>query len=202
MKFPWATRSRNVHTNFCMIMKISHSIIVSCVTLLLLASSAFAAERFVFDTSQTIIAFSGSFLGFTDITGSFSDYDGYFSVNKRQPEASRIRIILKSSGIRTGSRELDTILQGEYWFNSRQFPEIRFVSTKLQKRGRVAILTGNLTVIGQTKSITLTIRPEPVTDSNQRCFNATGRIDLSDFGMDYSIPLKVRLTIHAVGIRQ
>lgn len=181
-------------------MKVFYYVLLLSTTLLLFTLPALAAERFVFDKALTAITFSASAFGLMDVVGQFDDYDGSLWIDDAHPEASQINIVLRSASVRTFSRELDKVLRGEHWFNSHQFPEIRFVSTGIKVHGQKAILTGNLTFIGQVRPLTLTIHAVQVARSEERCFDAIGVLDLSDFGS--FLLSRVQLTVHAVGIRQ
>lgn len=186
-------------------MKISGYIILLILILLPSIPPALGAERFVFDKAQTIITFFASSLDLLDITGTFDDYDGSLLFNEIHPDESQVNIVLRSSGIRTSNRALDSMLRGKHWFNSDQFPEIRFVSTKVLVTGsKTALMVGNLTLRGRTKPIVFAVRFESVSGSDKRSFEATATIKLSDFDLAYFPALvvkNVQLFVHAVAVK-
>ena len=74
--------------------------------------------------------------------------------------------------------------------NAKAFPEITFRSTKVERTGdRTARITGDLTLLGQTRPITLdatltgAIKDYPMLGGPALGFTATGKFKRSDFGM-------------------
>ena len=81
------------------------------------------------------------------------------------------------------------------WFDAEKFPTMRFVSTKVVKTGeRTADVTGNLTLHGVTRPVTLkaTFKAAAVNPMNKIYtigFNAKGVIKRTDFGVSKYAPL-------------
>ena len=76
--------------------------------------------------------------------------------------------------------------------NVEEFPTMSFTSTQVEKLDpRTARVTGDLTMLGVTKPITLTVNVDADPSANGRAvaFVATGRIARSEFGMIFGIPL-------------
>jgi len=175
------------------------------------ASSTRANEKYTFDKDHTSIFFSVSRFGFLEIGGEFSEYDGYFVFYADHPEKDKIAITFYPAGIHTADEETDATLQGPKFFNATQFPQMRFVSTKITPTDKDnALITGNLTLLDVTKPVTLNAHfakiDEDQNDEGDYAvrFSATGIIQRSDFGMDYMIPIigdEVRLRIQVQGIR-
>jgi polyisoprenoid-binding protein YceI len=178
---------------------------------LLLASiqPAHADEHYVLDKAHTAIRFSvSSFFGLSDITGAFTKYGGDFVFCIPDPDEDRIAVTLYSSGIHTPDGDRDEELQGPHFFNAAQFPEIRFVSTKVRVvNENDAVAEGTLTLLGITKPVTMQVHflqrdAAPGSDAHVVNFSASGIIKRSDFGMTYLDPFigdEVRLRIEAKG---
>lgn len=184
---------------------------LALVTALLCISSPALADRYTFDKSHTYINFYINHLGFSDMLGRFTDYEGNFEFDEENPAATTINFSLLPSGIHTSSDLLDSKLQGPDFFNTAQFPDIRFVSTNVDITGEnTADVTGNLTLIGVTKPVILHVRLNktgynPITSLYQAGFNATATIRRSDFGMTTLLPDvgdEVRLDLSAEAVNQ
>jgi len=177
--------------------------------ILLLAGPALAADRYEFDKSHTNIVFFINHVGFSNMVGLFTNYDGHFTFDPKKPEESTIDITIKPTGIRTSSTALDEHLQKPEFFNTEKFPEIKFVSTGVkitsEKTGDV---TGNVTMLGVTKPAVLHVTfnksdYHPVTKDLIAGFSAEATIKRSDFGMTTGIPMvgdEVRLIIETEGV--
>ena len=185
-------------------------IISRILTLLIISVSAPAyADHYEFDKAHTHIVFYVNHLGFSDMLGQFTSYDGTFQFDQKKPETSAIDVTLKPDGIRTTSELLDHVLQGENFFNTSQYPDIRFVSTSIKvTSANTGDVTGNLTMLGTTKPITLHVRfnkadYQPVTNLYIAGFNAQTTLKRADFGMSYGIPMvgdDVRVEISTEGV--
>jgi len=69
---------------------------------------------------------------------------------------------------------------------------VSFVSTQVEKLdSRAARVTGNLTMLGVTRSIVLTVNvdADPLAKGRAVAFVATGTIRRSEFGMPFGVPL-------------
>ena len=176
---------------------------------LLFATPAFAADRYEFDKSHTNILFFINHLGLSEMVGVFTDYDGHFTFDPKEPEKSTVDVTLKPTGIRTSSEALDKHLQAKDFFNSEQFPTIRFVSTGIKVTGaNTGDVTGNVTMLGITKPAVLHVRfnkadYHPMTKDFVAGFAAEAMLKRSVFGMTTGIPMvgdDVRLVIHTEGV--
>lgn len=177
---------------------------------MLIATPAYA-DHYEFDKSHTHIAFYVNHLGFSDMLGQFTSYSGSFDFDENHPEQSKIDVTLKPSGIRTSSDILDHVLQGSAFFNTDAYPDIRFTSTSTTVTGKnTGDVTGNLTMLGVTKPVTLHVRYNksgynPVTSLYVSGFNAEATLKRSDFGMTNLIPqvsdeVRVELSAEAINL--
>lgn len=178
------------------------------VTLSLVTAPALA-DKYDFDKSHTTIMFYVNHLGLSDMVGVMTEYDGSFTFDQQTPEKSSVDVSIRPTGIRTSSDELDKKLQNTDFFNTEKFPEIRFVSKKIDITGeRTGNITGDLTLLGVTKPATLKVTfnkadYHPFTQYFVAGFSATTTIKRSEFGMSNLIPMvgdEVRLEIQTEGI--
>lgn len=90
------------------------------------------------------------------------------------------------------SASMNDYLRSEVFFNVTRFPDMRFVSTSVEKRDENhARVTGDLTMLGVTRPISLDVEvARKLAGTNQRVgFKATGVINRLDFGMNSGYPL-------------
>ena len=169
------------------------------------------ADRYIFDKSHSYIDFYVNHLGFSEMQGRFTDYDGYFNYDEANPAASEINFSLTASGIHTSSEILDAKLQGTDFFDASHFPDMRFISTNVNITGEnTADITGSFTLRGIIKPVTLhvtlnKIGYSPVTNLYVVGFKANTVIKRSDFGMTTLLPDvgdDVRLDLSAEAINQ
>lgn len=181
----------------------------TAIAIALAASPAFAApEQFAVDKPHTMVAFSVDRQGLTKMLGRFTKVDGEFAVDRDNPNASNVSLTIDTSSIFTGFEARDKHLRSPDFFNAQEFPQMKFVSTKVERTGeKTAKVTGNLTLLGVTKPVTLDvtlngIKPNPRTKKDLVGFSARGSLKRSDFGMKYlmgAIGDEVSLMIELLG---
>src|SRR5215831_4961485 len=92
-----------------------------------------------------------------------------------------------------GSPSFNDFVKSAALLNVERFPTMSFASTQVEKvDAHTARITGNLTLLlGVTKPITLTVdvAPDPAAKGRAVAFVAKGRIQRSEFGMMFGIPL-------------
>lgn len=189
------------------------NIFASALAALLLVSAAAQAapERYVFDPAHTQIFFSVEHLGFSHSTGRFAKFDGGFTFDQDNPEASSVEVTIDTASIDMGMPEWDAHLKNADFFNVEKFPAMTFKSTKVEKTGeKTGKITGDLTLLGVTKPVTLDVTfnkagVHPYSKSMIAGFSATGTLKRSEFDMNYGLPGvgdEVALRIEVEGIRQ
>jgi polyisoprenoid-binding protein YceI len=190
-----------------------HVVLSAAALLSIAAAPAIAApETFAIDPAHSTAIFRINHLGFSNTWGAFTDVAGTFVVDKDAPANSKVSVVIKTQSVTTNHAKRDDHLRSPDFLNAAEFPEMKFVSTKVEKSGdKTARITGNLTLLGVTKPVVLEAvevgeGPHPMRkDQYHLGFSAKGKIKRSEFGMNYSVPAigdDVDLVIEVEGIRQ
>ena len=152
------------------------------------------AELYVLEKPHTQILFNVSHLGFSKSYGKFLKFDGEFHFDPTKVEDSKINVIINTASIEMNDGKWNDHLKNADFFNVEKFPEMTFTSTAIQKTGEnTGLVTGNLTLLGVTKPITLNVTYNktdihPFTKETVAGFSARGSLKRSDFGMTYGLP--------------
>ena len=153
-----------------------------------------ADGSYTLDRSHATVTFRISHLGYSQYTGRFNAVDAALTLNAADPSKSQLTAKLTPSSIDVNNPELQDILRGAQYFNVTQFPEITFASTKIIRTARnVGLVTGDLTMLGVTKPMTMTVtfndaKMDPYASVYAVGFSATATIKRSDWGMKTLIP--------------
>jgi len=116
-----------------------------------------APDTYTIDKQHTEAAFQVRHI-LTKVRGTFRDVDGIISWDKGNPAKSSVEFRLKTVSIDTGVAQRDNHLRSQDFFWAEKYPEIVFVSTKIVPKGATEFeVTGNLTIRGVTKVITLPV---------------------------------------------
>jgi len=117
-----------------------------------------AADTWVVDPNHSQASFRIRHL-VSNVTGRFNQFEGTIQVDKENPTASSVVFKIVAASIDTGNERRDGHLKSADFFDVENNPEITFTSTKVEpKGGDLYHVTGNLTMHGVTKEITLPVQ--------------------------------------------
>lgn len=141
------------------------------------------------DPAHTHIGFVIDAAGWPQTHGRFTRFQGKIALDFDNPHASSVSFRVAANSVDAGSSSLDDYLRGNQFFNVASYPYISFVSTRVEKiDARHARVTGNLTLLGVTRPISLGVEVDR--RAGQRvALRATGTIDRSAFGMTSGFPV-------------
>lgn len=171
-----------------------------------------AAADYVIDTqgAHASVQFKISHLGYSWLVGRFNDFSGKFSYDEKAPNASTVEVTIRTASLDSNHAERDKHLRSKDFFDVEKYPEARFVSTAFKDNGDgTAVLTGNLTLKGVTKPVTIAVQhvgagPDPW-GGYRRGFQGSTTLTLRDFGIDYDLgpaSREAELFLSVEGIRQ
>lgn len=158
------------------------------------------------DSGHTQVLFTVNHMGFSEYTGQFTQPTGSLTLDPKNPAASSVSITFPIDKVSTTVAPLDAHLKTPDFFDAAKFPTGTFTSTRIVAHGTGATITGNLTLKGVTRPVTLAatfVGAGPGMMGAKKTnvgFHATTTIKRSDFGINYGIPLisdEVRLQINA-----
>jgi polyisoprenoid-binding protein YceI len=168
-------------------------------------------EGYIIDPSHSGVVFGWNHFGFSNPSARFDKIEGSLLLDKADLTKSAISVTLPLDGLDTGVSKLDEELKGPEFFDAAKYPAITFKSTKVEKIGENGLkVTGELTVHGVTKSVTLDAKVNKigifeipgVIKAAAAGFDATTVIKRSDFGVTKYVPavsdeIPVRITLDA-----
>jgi polyisoprenoid-binding protein YceI len=146
------------------------------------------------DAAHTDILFLVSHFGYSNSFGSFGDFDIDLAFDQENPENSTLSVVVRPVSVDTTVPKLDEHLRKADFFGVDANPEVTFVATEIKITGeKTGTVTGDLTLLGVTKPITLDVTfnkaaPHPIAKRPAVGFSATGTIKRTDFGMDTYAP--------------
>jgi polyisoprenoid-binding protein YceI len=121
------------------------------------APQAAAAQPGVFkvDPVHSSVAFSIRHF-VSQVVGRFKDFAGTIRYDPQHPADSSVQFTVQAASIDTDNEARDKDLRSEHFFDVEKFPTLSFTSTKVTPKGANAFdVTGNLTIHGVTKAVTI-----------------------------------------------
>ena len=162
--------------------------------LLVFAASAQAEPvTFKIDNSHTYPHFTYSHFGFSKQTHKFDKTSGKVVID-RAAQTGSADVSIDVASVNTGFALFDEHIQAEDYFHTAKYPTITFKSDKMAFKGDQPVsLTGDLTIKGVTKPVTLAIThfkcmPHPMLKVEACGANATAEVKRSDFNMGKNVP--------------
>jgi polyisoprenoid-binding protein YceI len=129
---------------------------------------------------------------FTNVRGMFQQPSGTIMLDEATPANSKVNATINVKSMTTGVEERDTHLKGPDFFDVAKYPVITFVSTSFSKSSATSYsVTGNLTMHGVTKPVTLAVTaPPPFNHAGgiRRGIEATTSVNRKDFGLLWDFP--------------
>ncbi|GAA1159589.1 YceI family protein [Nocardioides aquiterrae] len=114
---------------------------------------------YTIDPTHTRIGFSTRHAMVTTVRGQFKEFAGTAHVDSQNPANSRVELTIQTSSIDTGVADRDAHLRSADFFNADENKEITFSSTNVERDGEDWVVTGNLTLNGVSKPVTITFEP-------------------------------------------
>jgi len=156
------------------------------------ASASAEAATFKIDNVHSGVVFKVKHLGVSHSIGRFNKISGDFTWDGTKPDSATINVTIDAGSIDTNNSGRDGHLNGPDFFNTKEFPEIKFVSKSLTKSGDNWELAGDLTLLGKTNSVKAKFEFLGEKDGGARAgyvagWDATFTIKRSDFGMNYGV---------------
>lgn len=173
------------------------------------ATTLAAPITYTFDTVHSRLTFHVSHLGFSNSVGQLSVAPGTFTFDTADWSTGRVTATLPADSLTFGDAKWDAHMKSADFLDAAKYPTITFTATKVEQTAgtNTGTLTGDLTLHGVTKSVTLQLRlngagAHPFYKVPAIGFTATGKLKRSDFGVAGYIPmvgdeLEVRLEVEA-----
>ena len=147
------------------------------------------------DPAHTSVHFSVRHMMVSNVRGEFRKTSATIKYDRDNPANSSVEATIDASSIATHDDQRDAHLKSADFLDVAKFPTITFRSTKVQPHSGGGKLTGNLTIHGVTREITLEVEgPTPeIKDpwGKQRIgASATGTLNRKDFGLNWNTALE------------
>lgn len=152
------------------------------------------ARTFAVDKSHSEATFQVRHL-ITKVRGHFSDFEGAIAYDEASPERASVSLTIQAASIDTSEPDRDTHLRSADFFAVEEFPTVTFHSAAVMKQGGNSLrVTGDLTIHGVTKSITV-----PVTflgaakdpwGNSRIAFEGEYTINRKEFGLNWNAALE------------
>ena len=182
--------------------------IILAMTLGSLGMAVQAADTFKIDPVESSVVFSVAY-GVSNFYGRFNDVSGTVVLDKADPSKSSIELTVPVESVDTHNEKRDQHLKGPDFFNAKQFPVMTFKSKKVESSGDTYKVTGDFTLHGVTKPLTLEIKKGGEGKGVEGEIRSGGEthftIKRSDYGMNFMqgpVGDEINIVVSLEGIKQ
>lgn len=163
-----------------------------------------------FDPAHSQIQFAVKHMGISTVRGVFERFTGTIDEENGTPTAVTVEIEIAS--LTTNNEQRDAHLRGSDFFDAEAHPKATFALTTFDRSGDTVTATGDLTIRGITKPVTLTgevggpakdpwgnqkVSAELETQISRKDFGLTWNVALEAGGVLVSDAVKIRIDVQA-----
>ena len=146
------------------------------------------------DPTHTTIGFSVRHAMVSKVRGNFSDFAGSAIIDGANLAASSVEVTIQAGSIDTKNADRDGHLVSADFLDVENFPTLTFTSTNVAVNGADVTITGDLTIHGVTRSVTVefeyigtSLDPFGFTRMG---FEGTAKISRKDFSLVWNAALE------------
>ena len=154
------------------------------------------ASSWTIDSAHSGVEFQIRHLGVSNVHGTFHKVAGTVKLDEKDITKSTVEATIDANSVNTDEPKRDEHLKSPDFFNVEKFSTITFKSTSIANAGGKLKLTGDLTLDGVTKPVTLDLDGPAAPQKGMggktvSGFSATGVLHRTDFnfGAKYGAPI-------------
>jgi polyisoprenoid-binding protein YceI len=165
-------------------------------TLALVPALAFGqTSTWNIDSAHSHASFSIRHLVISNVRGEMGKVTGTVTLDDKDITRSTVEATIDVTGIDTREPKRDEHLRSPEFFDAAKYPTITFKSTKVEKEGDGLKVTGNLTMRGVTKPVTLEVAGPTAEIKDpwgmaRRGVSAKAKLNRQDYGVSWSKALE------------
>jgi polyisoprenoid-binding protein YceI len=170
---------------------VKKSCIALVLSLALFAPALAVAEPAVYkvDTDHSGVSFTIRHF-VSNVPGRFEDFTGTIKYDPQNPGGSSVEFTVQVTSIDTANSDRDNHLRAPDFFDAQKFPTWTFVSNKVARKDANTLdVTGDLTIKGVTKRVTLPIQvlgTAKTPRGEKAGFETSFTIDRKDYGIEWN----------------
>jgi polyisoprenoid-binding protein YceI len=166
------------------------------------------------DTTHTQVGFSVKHMAISTVRGRFTKFNGAGETDA-SGKLVKATFTLETASIDTNQEQRDAHLRSADFFDAEKYPMLSFTATKIEQNGTDIVISGDFTMHGVTKPVTLKGETAPVVKDpwgmTRTALTLEGKLSRKDWdltwnqalefgGVMVSDEVKLHLELEAVGV--
>jgi polyisoprenoid-binding protein YceI len=154
-----------------------------------------APATYDIDTGHSTVEFTVRHLMISKVRGHFNTFEGTIELQPDSDVPARVDVRIDAASIDTREPQRDAHLRSADFFETERYPQLTFVSTRIEGTPADFQVHGNLTIHGVTRAVVLHAQIEgrgPDPWGGQRIgYNASATISRKEFGLLWNQALEL-----------
>ncbi|BAC13323.1 YceI family protein [Oceanobacillus iheyensis] len=144
------------------------------------------------DQAHSEVGFSVKHMMISKAKGTFDQFEATIEADVEDLTDAKIEFVIDTTSINTRNKDRDDHLRSADFFDAENYPKITFIATDIKKTADSNYdVTGNLTLKGTTKPVTLDVSFEgqskdPMSGSMVAGFSGSTKINRKEFGLTWN----------------
>ena len=154
-----------------------------------------AKTKWLLDPMHSELQFKIKHLMISNVSGALKNFNAAVETEEEDFSTAAINLTAEMASISTNNEQRDAHLRNSDFFEVEKYPELKFTSTKVEKRDSDTFdLYGELTIKGVTKPVKLNVEFNGTTKDpwggERAGFLVSGKINRTDWGVNFNSVLE------------
>jgi polyisoprenoid-binding protein YceI len=169
---------------------------------------AATGEDYAMDPAHSGVTFKISHSDINWIYGRFNQFTGEFAVDPGDQSKSSFTMTIRPESVDTNNAKRDGHLRSPDFFNTKQYPAMKFTSTSVKPIEGGLEVTGDFSLHGQTRPVTFNLlggKTIAAKGGQRKGYTAEFKLKRSDFGITKFSPMlgdDVFVTVSFQGVQK
>jgi polyisoprenoid-binding protein YceI len=172
-----------------------------------------APGTYSIDTGHSYVGFAVKHFGLSKVKGEFQKFEGEITIADPASDSS-VAVTIQADSFNSRDEQRDGHVRSADFLDVETYPTLTFRSTGVRQSGDDWVVTGDLTVHGETRPVELETEFEGALDDpfgmERIAFSAETEIDRTEFGLTWNQALetgglvvgkKVKVTLEVEAVR-
>jgi polyisoprenoid-binding protein YceI len=151
--------------------------------------------KWVVDPTHSELLFKVKHLMITNVKGEFRKFDASIVANGEDFSQAKVKATIDADSVFTNNDDRDKHLKSEDFFNVENHKTLEFEGTSFEKLDDQNYkLKGNLTIVGETKEVTLDVEYGGTAvdpwGNKKAGFSISGKINRKEWGLNWNAALE------------
>jgi len=173
-----------------------------------------APGTWAIDPGHAEVAFIGRHFMLTKVRGRFTGVQGAVTIAE-DPADTQLEVVIDIATVNSGDQTRDDHLRSPDFFDVQRHPTATFTTTGIRWTGTRGTVTGDLTIVGVTRPVTLDVEylghAHDPWGQDRAVFSASTQVNREDWGLTWNMALEtggilvskdIRIEIEIETVRQ